>query len=274
MKINNVQTSITSAALQKTDSKLSRVLERLSTSLRINRASDDAAGLSVSENLRTQIRGFEMANTNISYASAAQNIAEGTGNQVTSILQRQRELALQASNGTMTAENRQTLNTEYQALNEELTRISDGAQFNTQNVANGQGLGAGGGTVQAGPNAGSNLSIQGADFTAASLGTAPTDILNPANATNAVNALDAALASTANQRTNIGANINRMDYAYSNNQNSAAMTQSAEERMRDFDMAEGVMERTTQSLLNQSATSALRNFNEINRNSLMALLNG
>lgn len=272
MKINNVQNAITTSALSRSSNNLSKVLERLSTSLKINRASDDAAGLSISENLRSQVRGFDMANTNLSYASAAQNIAEGTGSQVSSILQRQRELALQSSNGTLTAENRQTLNTEYQALNEELTRISDGAQFNTQNVANGQGLAAGNGAVLAGPNPGSELGIEGADFTAAALGTAGTDILNPANAENAISTLDAAIASTSNQRTDIGANINRMQNAYSNNQNSAIMTQDAESRMRDLDMAEGVMQKTRETLLNQSATAALRNFNEISRNNMMALL--
>jgi len=157
-------------------------------------------------------------------------------------------------------------------LNEELTRISDGAQFNTQNVANGQDLAAGDGTVLAGPNPGSELGIEGADFAAASLATAGTDILNPANAENAISTLDAAIASTSNQRTDIGANINRMQYAYSNNQNSAIMTQDAESRMRDLDMAEGVMQKTRESLLNQSATAALRNFNEISRNNMMALL--
>ncbi len=272
MQINTAQATLISGSVKRSSINLSKILEKLSTAQRINRASDDAAALSISENLRSQVRGFDMANTNLSYASAAQSIAEGTGNQATSILQRQRELALQASNGTLTTRDREILNSEYQALNEELTRISDGAQFNTQSVANGQGLANGSGTVLAGPNSGSELSIKGADFTAANLGTAATDILSPENASNAISALDSALASTSNQRTDIGANMNRIEHAYANNQNSAIMTQDAESRLRDLDMAQGIMEKTQQTLLNQTAALSLANFNEISRNNLMALV--
>ncbi|MFH0919001.1 MAG: flagellin [Fibrobacterota bacterium] len=260
------------SAARKTQSNYSKVLEKLSTGLRINRASDDASGLSVSEEMRTQIRGYQAANVNIDYAQAAQSIAEGTGNETTSILQRQRELALQASNGTLNQSNRDALNQEYQQLNAELTRISGSAQFNTQNVANGQGLAAGGGQVLAGPNPGSELPIQGADFTAANLGTAATDISNPANAQNALTAVDNAIKNVSSQRTDIGANMNRMEFAAQANTNAAINTQDAESRLRDQDFAEGVMQATRDQLLNQSALLSLRNFNEISRNNMMALL--
>jgi flagellin len=260
------------SAAKKSQKNYAKVLEKLSTGLRINRASDDAAGLSISEEMRTQIRGYQMANQNLDYAQAAQSIAEGTGNETASILQRQRELAVQADNGTLTQANRDSLNHEFQQLNAELTRISNASQFNTQNVANGQGLAAGNGQVLAGPNPGSELKIEGANFTAANVGTAATDLSNPANAQAALKAVDTAISNVSQQRTNIGANMNRMEFAQENNTTGAINTQDAESRLRDQDFAQGVMESTTNQLLNQSAMMALRNFNEINKNNIMQLL--
>jgi len=260
------------SATRKTQNSYSKVLEKLSTGLRINRASDDAAGLSVSEEMRTQIRGFQAANTNLDYAAAAQNIAEGTGNETAAILQRQRELAIQADNGTLTQANRDVLNQEFQQLNAELTRQANASRFNTQNVANGQDLAKGNGQVLAAPNPGSELNIVGADFTAANLGTAAADITTPANAQNALKAVDTALKAVSQQRTDIGANLNRIAYAQESNTNGVVNTQDAESRLRDQDFAEGVMQSTRDQLLNQSAMMALQNFNEISRNNMMQLL--
>ncbi len=272
MQIERAQALGLVGSTQKATNSLSKILEKLATGKRINRASDDAAGLSVSEQMQSQIRGYQMANVNITYAQSAQNIAEGTGNEASSILQRQRELALQASNGTLTDTDRATLNQEYQQLGQELTRISDSSQFNNQSVANGTELGAGNGKVQAGPNPGSELPIEGANYTAANVGTAPSDILTQANASSAVSTLDTAIQNVSGQRTTIGANINVMDYAYANNMSAAINTQDAESRIRDQDYAQGVMEETTKSLLSQTSMMALQNFNEVSRNNLMFLL--
>lgn len=271
MQIERAQALGLVSSNSKTNNTLNKILEKLATGRRINRASDDAAGLAVSEQLRTQIRGYQAANTNLDYAQAAQYISEGTGNEVTSMLQRQRELALQASNGTLTDENRSALNQEYQQLSQEISRISNSSQFNTQNVANGTGLSSGG-TVQAGPNAGDTLQVQGANFTAENLGSATSDILTSNNASQALSAIDSALQNVSGQRTDIGANINRMTYASSNNTNAAINTQDAESRVRDEDYAQGVMDSTASSLLAQTSTMALQNFNEVSRNNLMFLL--
>jgi flagellin len=272
MQIQKAESLGLLSPLRKNQGLLSKVLERLSTAQAINRASDDAAGLSISEEMRTQVRGFQMANVNIDYAQAAQNIAEGTAGEVTDMLQRQRELAVQAGNDTLTGDQRAALNQEYQQLNQEITRISQASQFNTQGVAAGTGLGAGGGEVLAGPNPGAELPIQGANFTAANLGTEGSNILTRANAENAISTVDTALNNLNQQRTSIGANINRMEHAYTSNENAAANTQEAESRIRDQDYAQGVMEMTQRLLLNQTATASLRNFNSINKNNMMFLM--
>ncbi|OGJ86828.1 MAG: hypothetical protein A2268_14245 [Candidatus Raymondbacteria bacterium RifOxyA12_full_50_37] len=271
MQIDKAQTIGLIGAAQKSNKNLSKIQERLATALRINRASDDAAGLSISEQMRTQIRGFQMANVNVEYAEAAQYIAEGEGNETASMLQRQRELAVQSSNGTLTARDREALNVEYQQINQELTRQANATQFNMQDLTNGTGLAAGG-TVLAGPNPGSDLPVEGADFTAANLGVAATDISSPANASNAINAIDTAIQNVSGQRTNLGANINRLGYARDLNDNQAAMTQDAESRIRDQDFAAGIVEEAKQRLLNQTAMAAMKNFRDVNKNSMMALL--
>jgi len=272
MQIQKAQQFGFLAANQKSNTALSKILEKLSTGKQINRASDDAAGLAVAEQLMTQVRGYQSATTNVDYAQAAQYIAEGTGNEVNDMLQRQRELAVQASNGTLTNDQRAMLNQEYQQINQEMTRISKSSQFNGQNVAAGNDLGAGNGTVLAAANPGSNISIQGANFTSENLGTASTDLSTPANAANALKSVDNAMQNLSQQRTNIGANINRMDYAKAGNEAATNNSQEAESRIRDLDYAQGVMEQTRQNLLNQTSLAAMKNFNQINGNNMLFLM--
>ncbi|MBD3344178.1 MAG: flagellin, partial [Chitinivibrionales bacterium] len=140
--------------LGKTNRKLGKILEKLATAQRINRASDDAAGLSISEQLRTQIRGFKTASNNVADAMSALNIADGTATEASSMVQRQRELALQAQNDTLTDDQRQQIDIEYQQLTEEIDRIAQSSEFNTQDVATGEGLASGDAQIQVGPNAG------------------------------------------------------------------------------------------------------------------------
>ena len=124
MRINhNISAMITQGALSQVTRGLNRSLERLSTGLRINRASDDAAGLSVSENLRTQVRGIAKARANATDGIALLQIAEGAANEISAILQRMRELAVQSTNDTLTTTERNYTNQEYQALMNEINRI-------------------------------------------------------------------------------------------------------------------------------------------------------
>ena len=148
MRINhNISAMITQSALGNADNSMGKSLEKLSTGLRVNRASDDAAGLAVSERLRAQVRGLGRAKMNAQDGIALLQIAEGALNEMDSILQRQRELAVQAASDTLTSADRSYLNVEYGQLNQEIDRIASSTQYNGMNLLNGTGFGAAGGSV-------------------------------------------------------------------------------------------------------------------------------
>jgi flagellin len=259
-------------SLAKTNRDLNKILERLSTALRINRASDDAAGLGVSEMLRTQIRGFKMATRNVEDAMSALNIAEGVGNEVSQMIQRQRELALQAASDTLTDEQRQNLNVEYQALTEEINRITNATQFNTQPVANGTGLSSGTAQIQAGANSNEAITIPSANMTANALLITGTSITTRESALTALERLDNALNTLNSQRTELGAMTNRFESTIRNIMVSEVNTQAAESVLRDQDMAMGLAELTRNKLLTQGTMSAFSRFREISVNHLLGLL--
>ena len=162
MRINhNISSMITQSALSNADRSMSKSLEKLSTGLRVNRASDDAAGLAVSERLRSQVRGLGRAKMNAQDGIALLQIAEGACNELDDVLQRQRELAVQASSDTLTSSDRSYLNLEYTQLNQEVDRIGKSAQYNTMTLLDGTGFGAGaaGSVLHIGANAGASDEI-------------------------------------------------------------------------------------------------------------------
>lgn len=258
-------------SLKQTNKELSRILERLSTSLKINSASDDASGLSISEQLRTQVRGFKAASDNVSQAMSALNIADSTGQQVSNMVQRQHDLALQSSSGTLNDTQRQYINTEYQSLTQEITRITSAAQFNTQNVANGTGLASGNAQIQAGANAGDQVSMPYADMSAQALQITGTSVDTAANAQNAIDKLSTALDKLNSQRSDLGAMTNRFQSTVNNLSVAEVNTQAAESALRDQDTAMGLADLARAQLLQQGATSAFAKFNQISSNNLFGL---
>jgi flagellin len=260
------------AALGNTRRALQKILERLSTAQRINRASDDAAGLGVSEQLRTQIRGFKMATQNALDATSALNIAEGAGNGVSEMLQRQRELALQAQNDTLNDDQRSALNVEYQQLTQEINRLPQATQFNGQPVASGQGLGSGNAQIQVGPNAGDQVTLPASDMTAVGLGVAGTSIADRTSANAALGIIDTALGQLNTQRTNIGAMVNRLESTVNNLSLAEVNTQAAESVLRDQDMAKGLAELVQQQVLQEGAMRTFGRYNQISANHLLGLL--
>jgi flagellin len=262
----------TSKTLGKTTRALQKVLEQLSTGKRINRASDDAAGLAVSEMLSSQVRGFKMAENNVSDAMSALNIGDGAANEISDILQRQRELAIQSSNGTLTNEQRGNLNVEYQQLKSEMDRITGVTNFNTQSLIDGQGLGSGNAQIQAGPNASDATTLPRVDLTTVTLGLGPTDIGTQQSATSSIDAIDNAFKALNTGRSTIGATVNRFESTMNNLSVSEINTQAAESVIRDQDVASGMAELVRQQLLLQSGTSAFKRFNDVNANHIMALL--
>jgi len=260
------------AAINKTNERLSSVLEKLSTGKRINRASDDAAGLSISEQLNAQVRGFKMADRNVHDAMSALNIADSASNQVTELVQRQRELAGRARNGTLTDDQRSILNQEFQQLSEEVNRIADSSKFNNQSVANGSELSDGSAEIQVGADAGETTALPSVDLRTDTIGTTAADISTAAGAEAAMTLMDDALSEIGSQRSNIGAMTNRLT-STSNNLNTATVnTEAADSLIRDQDMALGVAELTRQQILSKSGNAAFKMFNKISSDHIMGLL--
>jgi flagellin len=259
-------------ALKRTNRDLAKILEQLSTATRINRASDDAAGLGVSEQLRSNIRGFKVASQNITDAMSALNIADGAANETTSILQRQRELASQARNDTLTDKDRTALDAEYQQLSKEIDRLAGATKFNDQDVVSGSGLSSGTSVIQTGAAAGDQVTLPQVDLKATSLGMAGSSIGTSANASAAMSAVDDALESINNQRSTVGATINRLESSVNNLDVAMVNTQAADSVLRDEDMAKGLAELTRAKLMQEGSVMAFARFNDINKNYISALM--
>lgn len=271
LRISSTQKGATDA-LRRTGRALSKILEKLSTARRINRASDDAAGLAIAEQLSTQVRGFKMANRNVSDAMSALNIADGASTEIGAMLQRQRELALQARNDTLTDDQRQALDVEYQNLTQEIERIAQGTEFNTQEVASGQGLGSGNAQIQVGPNEGDTITLPNVDMTTAALAIAGTSITDSASVANALTAVDNAINALGTQRGNVGAMVNRLESTQNNLMVAETNTTAAESILRDQDMAMGIAEMTKNRILQETGIRAFQRFNEISANHILGLL--
>ncbi len=260
------------SALRKTSKALSKILEKLANAKRINRASDDAAGLAVAEQLATQNRGFKMASRNVSDAMSALNIADGASNEIADMLQRGRELALQARNDTLTDDQRQQIDVEYQNLTQEIDRIAGGTQFNTQTVANNQGLASGNAQIQVGPNAGDTINLPNIDMTAVGLAINNTSIADASSAANALTAIDSAIDTMGTERATIGSMVNRLESTQNNLMVAEVNTTAAESTLRDQDMAMGLAEMTRSRLLQETGMRAFERFNEISGNHILGLL--
>jgi flagellin len=281
MRINhNISSMITQGSLAVVNRELNKSLERLSTGLRINRASDDAAGLSVSENLRTQVKGINKARANASDGISLLQIAEGAANEVSAILQRMRELAVQSTNDTLTTTERRYTEQEFTALISEIDRITDATQYNSMTLLDGRGstngtFGSVGGAsvLHIGANArGSDqISITINGISTASLGISSSSVSTGAAALTAIASLDVAINSVNRVRSDIGALVNRLEHAVNNLDNQLHNSQSAESVIRDVDFAEETSQFTRNQILTQSATSMLAQANQVPQNVLSLL---
>jgi flagellin len=259
-----VNTNVASINAQRNLSQVSSRLQgnfsRLSSGLRIASASDDAAGLGISERMRGQIRSYAVASRNAQDGISLVQTAEGALDEVSNILGRMRELAVQSSNGTLTAEDRATINAEFTQLIEEVDRISGTASFNGLNLLDGSSATA---DIQVGIDAGASnqISIALQDATANTLGVNALDTTSAANAQAAITALDTAINSVSTSRGSLGAAQNRLTSALANNQNTRENLSAAESRIRDVDVAVETADLTRNSILQQAATSVLAQAN-------------
>jgi flagellin len=260
------------SGLQSTNKALQKILERLSTAKRINSASDDAAGLSISEQLLSQARGFQTATQNVSDAMNALNIGDAATGQISDLLQRNRDLALQANNGTLNDTQRKAINVEFQQNLQEIDRTANSTQFNGQNLINGAGLGSGTSLIQAGPNGGDMMQLPHINLGVNPLGLGGANVATAGGASAAINSLDNAMKTLNTARSTIGATVNRLSSSLNNMSVAQINTTAAQSQISDMDMAEGMTSLTTQQLLQETGMYAFKRFNEINANHIMALL--
>ena len=274
MRINhNVSSMIGQSALHTQQVSLGKSLEKLSTGLRINRASDDAAGLSVSETMRSKIRGMDRAKSNAEDGIALIQIAEGATGEINNILQRMRELAIQSSTDTMTTTERSYTNKEFGQLMSEITRISNSASYNGMTLLDGAAgsFGVAGGAASVlHIGAGSSATVDRLSITvnsmslgAIGLNATTTSVSTSATALSALSLIDTAVKSVNTMRSDMGAYVNRLEFAISNLSNQVYNTQDAESRIRDVDFAKETTEFTRSQILTQSATSMLAQANQV-----------
>lgn len=253
---------------------LDKSMEKLASGFRINRAGDDAAGLAISENLKAQVRGLKQASRNAQDGISLVQVAEGAMSEVSNILIRLRELAVQAASDTVGPTERQFLNVEYDQLVSEIDRISEGTEFN------GTQLLAGVGSVldfQVGTRNNPEIDrisfdASKADANSAAIGVNLTSVADKASAQNALAAVDTAIVSISAMRADFGAIQNRLQSTVNNIQTSVENMSAANSRIRDVDVAEETSEMTRQNILLQAGTSVLAQANQ-QANVALGLLN-
>lgn len=253
---------------------LDKSLEKLSSGYRINRAGDDAAGLAISENLRAQIRGLRQASRNAQDGISLVQVAEGGLNEISSIMIRLRELAVQAASDTIGPVERQFLNVEYDQLVSETDRIADGTEFNGTQLLSGTGSIL---DFQVGTRNDPNIDrlsfdASKADANSAALGVNLTSVADKASAQNSLSAIDQAIVSVSAMRADFGAIQNRLQSTVGNIAISTENLSAANSRIRDVDIAEETAEMTKNNILLQAGTSVLAQANQTS-NTALSLLN-
>ena len=269
---NNIAAFNAYRNLSVTDGQMSKSLEKLSSGYRINRAADDAAGLAISEGLRSQIGGLKVAVRNAQDGISVVQTAEGALNESQAILQRMRDLAVQAANGgSQDATAQAAADTEFQQLNAELDRIAGTTTFNGNGLLNGSFNGAfqidsstaTGSVIQVDITASgvlSGLTITGLDSTGLATGTA--DLTSTANAVTAIGTLDTALKDVSTVRAKLGAYQNRFEHTINNLNVAVENLSASESRIRDVDMASEMVNFTKSQILTQAGTAMLAQANQ------------
>jgi flagellin len=269
---NNVEASNAHRNLQMTNQAASKAMERLSSGLRINRAADDAAGLAVSEIMRSSIRGMKVASRNAEDGISLVQVADATLGTTQDMLQRVRDLAVQASNGTLTDAQRANLDKEVQQVLTEVNKVGTDTEFNGIKVLAGSVATAGTAvTLQVGANGGQNIAFTIGTVSTTDLGISGLAVSTQASASAAIASIDAAISTLSTARANMGAIQNRLEQTITRLGVTAENLQSAESRIRDADMAEEMISFTKQQILQQSGTAMLAQANQAPQNVLQLL---
>lgn len=270
---HNLTAANTNRQLGITTNGLQKSTEKLSSGYKINRAADDAAGLSISEKMRNQIRGLNKASDNAQDGISLVQTAEGALNEVHSMLQRMSELAVQASNGTNATQDRTALDNEVQQLKTEIERVGTTTQFNKMDILTGDFSSNNEKTLQVGANQDQVITIAISALTS-TVGSALDDTVKVGTASAAQSSITIIQNSITNLsalRSKLGALQNRLEHTVANLDNISENTQSAESRIRDTDMAEEMVQYSKNNILQQAGQSMLAQANQANQGVLSLL---
>jgi flagellin len=283
MRINqNISAMNTYSRLTAANASKSNSLAKLSSGLRINKAGDDAAGLAISEKMRGQIGGLNQAVRNAQDGISLIQTAEGALTETHSMLQRMRELTVQALNGTNTSADVGQIRKEMDQLAEEITRIANNTEFNTKKLLDGS-LSGTGVTFQIGANDGQTMTVNIKTMTASGLSIGKGEVGSVTNSiisgtgtdikvsSGALKTIDTAIETVSEQRASLGAAQNRLEHTINNLTATSENLSAAEARIRDVDMAEEMMEFTRTNILSQASTAMLAQANQM-PNSVLQLL--
>ena len=272
MRINqNIMAFNAFRNLNATNEALGKNLEKLSSGFRINRASDDAAGLVISQGLRAQVSGLKVATRNAQDGISVTQTAEGALNEVHSMLNRMRDLAVQAANTGSTDPNAAAADqAEIDALSSEITRVSQQTKFGTTTLLDGGFVKE----FQVGANAGEKITISlGTSLNASALGVSGLGVASGASASAAITAIDTAITTISTTRASLGAYQNRFDSVINNLQVATENLTASESRIRDTDMASEMVDFTKHQILMQAGTAMLGQANQVPQ-SVLRLING
>ena len=278
----NISASIAQNALDKNERSMNTAMERLSTGKRINGAKDDAAGLAISSRMTSQIRGLETGMKNAGDAISMISVADGAMVEIGNMLQRMRELALQASNGTTTSADRDYLNTEYQNLITEIERIADNTQWNGNAILN---VASNSIKYQVGANGGQTIAVDfaavdqtnGSAFGVFATGASAVSIAAGTTAsaisigTEAITKIDAAITELNENRATFGAAINQLTYAIDNLASVKVNSEAARSRIEDTDYARETSELARTAIIHQAGLAMLAQANQVTA-TVLALL--
>ena len=261
---HNLQAANTNRQLGITTSAQAKSTEKLSSGYKINRAADDAAGLSISEKMRSQIRGLNKASSNAQDGVSLVQTAEGELNETHSILQRMNELATQAANGTNTSVDRSAIRAELDQLTSEINRIQSTTQFNTMNLLDGTFSGATNQMkLQVGALSGQSIDFSIANMCATKIGLKKTlSVSTFTKAGSYMKSVQDAIEVVSKQRSAMGAIQNRLEHTIANLDTTSENTQSAESRIRDTDMASEMVTYSKNNILAQAGQSMLAQANQ------------
>ena len=254
---HNMQAMNASRTLNITAGQAAKSTEKLSSGYRINRAADDAAGLSISERMRRQIRGLDRASTNAQDGVSAVQTAEGALTEVHSMLQRINELAVQGANGTNSTKDFEAINSEVQALKTEISRIGSTTDFNGKKLLNGVSV-----NIFVGYNAGSTNRIKISGTTLSTVAGKISSVTSTSSAETLITNVTSAIQLVSTARSNFGAVQNRLEHTIDNLDNVVENVTAAESRIRDTDMADEMVKYSKNNILQQAGQSMLAQANQ------------